>query len=43
MARDLVRRGHEESENAYKFELEKAGKEVTCERQREDDVTANIK
>jgi hypothetical protein len=29
LARDVVGRGHEGSENAYKFELEKAGKEVT--------------
>lgn len=41
--RDVAGRGDEESENAYKFELEKAGKEVKCERHRNDDVTANIK
>jgi hypothetical protein len=34
LARDVVDRGHEGSENAYKFELKKAGKEVTYKRHR---------
>ena len=32
MARDVVGRGHEGSENAYQFELQNVGKEVTCDR-----------
>ena len=43
MGRYIVGRRQEGSENAYKFELEKAGKGVACERRREDEVTANIK
>jgi hypothetical protein len=43
LARDVAGCGYEGSENAYQLELERAWKEVTCERQRGDDVTVNIK